>query len=241
LDAAWTPHRNSGVAIVSGAPHAWRCTTAVSSYDSLFRDAGSLNLIQAAEVLAGAPLTLAAVDMPLAGIPIVSRRDCDNQIARAFGACGCGVHSSTPDRPGKVSSDLMAEFARAGFDLAVNGTPLRDRQVIEVYPHIAVMRLLGEAYRVPYKIGRARQYWPEKTPAQHRLKIRQNFGRILTALERRFQGTPLTLPARTAGPTELKRFEDALDAIVCAWIGTQYLEGKCRAYGDDTASIWVPA
>jgi predicted RNase H-like nuclease len=189
----------------------------------------------------GMPLTLAAVDMPLATVPVVARRDCDNQIARAFGKFGCGVHSSTPERPGRVSSELLAEFARTGFELAVCGSQVRDRQVIEVYPHIAVMQLLNESYRVPYKVGRAAQYWPLETPPERRGRIRRNLARILTALERRFATIPLTLPPRTAGPTELKRFEDALDAVVCAWIGTQYLEGNCRAYGDHTAAIWVPA
>jgi predicted RNase H-like nuclease len=134
----------------------------------------------------------------------------------------------------------MAAFIRQGFHLAVSGSAVRDRQLIEVYPHIAVMQLLDENYRVPYKIARAAKYWPDLTPAVRRLKIRANFGRLLKALEGQFGDTPLALPSRTAGPGELKRFEDALDGVVCCWIGTQYLEGKCRAYGDENAAIWAP-
>ena len=40
-------------------------------------------------------------------------------------------------------------------------------------------------------------------------------------------------------PKQLKEFEDTLDGVVCAWIGTQFLEGRCEAYGDSEAAIWV--
>lgn len=240
LDAAWTQHRASGIAIVAGQPREWRCLAACSSYDDLYQQARCTSLLPAVTAIAGVPITIASVDMPLARIPITARRTCDNLISRAFGARGCSVHSSSPDRPGAVSADLMSTFSRAGYELAVHGSPLRDRQVLEVYPHIAVMWLLDEPHRVPYKVGRAAQYWPQATTAQRRINIHANFARILAALRKRIAGISLKLPPETAGPTELKRFEDALDGIVCAWIGAQYLEGNCQSYGDETAAIWVP-
>jgi predicted RNase H-like nuclease len=38
----------------------------------------------------------------------------------------------------------------------------------------------------------------------------------------------------------LKRFEDALDALVCAWVGIEHLAGRTRALGDGDAAIWSP-
>lgn len=38
----------------------------------------------------------------------------------------------------------------------------------------------------------------------------------------------------------LKRHEDALDALICAWVGVQYLAGSIRAFGDEDAAIWTP-
>jgi predicted RNase H-like nuclease len=128
----------------------------------------------------------------------------------------------------------------AGLSLAVHGAPVGGRQMLEVYPHIAVMRLLNAEYRVPYKIGRARQYWPDATPSERRCNILVNLARILQALEERVSDIPLHLPNRTAGPSVIKRFEDALDAVVCAWIGTLFIEGACLSYGDENAAIWVP-
>jgi predicted RNase H-like nuclease len=38
----------------------------------------------------------------------------------------------------------------------------------------------------------------------------------------------------------MKAFEDALDAVVCAWVGACVMDGKAVAYGDDVSAIWVP-
>ncbi len=38
----------------------------------------------------------------------------------------------------------------------------------------------------------------------------------------------------------LKRYEDALDALVRAWVGIEYLAGRTRAFGDADAAIWTP-
>lgn len=240
LDAAWTNHHASGVAVVTGEYGDWRCAAATSSYEALFALAGRSGLCEAVEEIAGAPITLASVDMPLASEPIVARRTCDTLVSRAFGARGCAVHSPSADRPGVQSTALMETLCSAGFELTVHGSLRRDRQVIEVYPHIAVMRLLNESYRVPYKIARARQYWPNENPDGRRQLIRANLARILHALQQRISDIRIVLPPPNAGPAELKRFEDALDGIVCAWIGTRYLEGKCEAYGDGNAAIWAP-
>ena len=41
--------------------------------------------------------------------------------------------------------------------------------------------------------------------------------------------------------TSLKPVEDMLDALICAWIGIEHLEGRTAGLGDATAAIWVPA
>jgi hypothetical protein len=55
---------------------------------------------------------------------------------------------------------------------------------------------------------------------------------------------PLPAPGAAAGPLAgLKRCEDALDALVCAWEATLCLDGRATAFngGDGAAAIWVPA
>tara|TARA_B100002003_G_scaffold148670_1_gene137814 strand:+ start:724 stop:861 length:138 start_codon:yes stop_codon:yes gene_type:complete len=38
----------------------------------------------------------------------------------------------------------------------------------------------------------------------------------------------------------LKTYEDGIDALVCAWVGIEYLRGAATPYGDDDAAIWIP-
>jgi hypothetical protein len=38
----------------------------------------------------------------------------------------------------------------------------------------------------------------------------------------------------------LRRFEDAIDALVCAWMAAEFWSGRARAVGDANAPIWIP-
>ena len=37
-----------------------------------------------------------------------------------------------------------------------------------------------------------------------------------------------------------KVYEDGLDAVVCAWVGSEYVEARAEPFGDAKAAIWVP-
>ena len=100
---------------------------------------------------------------------------------------------------------------------------------------MAVRKLLGADYRVPYKLARAAQYWPERTPEARRRAITGKWRTIRRAIGERIAGVAMRVPSR--GP--LKKYEDALDAVVCAWAGIEYLDGRALAHGDDTAAVWA--
>ena len=37
----------------------------------------------------------------------------------------------------------------------------------------------------------------------------------------------------------MKRYEDSLEVLVCAWVGAKYFEGEVVPYRDGIAAIWV--
>ena len=49
---------------------------------------------------------------------------------------------------------------------------------------------------------------------------------------------PIDIPLQ--GKISLKPIEDALDAIVCAWVGHRFKIGQAESLGDETAAIWTP-
>ena len=51
----------------------------------------------------------------------------------------------------------------------------------------------------------------------------------------------LPLPAIVASGIDLKAFEDALDAVICAWVAISALEDWAKPYGDENSAIWVPS
>lgn len=247
IDAAWTEGQPSGVAVVRGdLRRGWTCLRVAPSYASFIagrvdwraRPAPGLAdcdaLIAACIAIAGAPPDAVAVDMPLSLHPITGRRAADDAIASAFGRFGLGVHTPSRERPGAIADRLRAGFAARGYALATARRRPR-RALLEVFPHATVLGLLDASYRVPYKLARAARYWPARTPAARRRAVVDNWRAIRRALARHVGGIALRFPSH--GP--LKRYEDALDAIVCAWAGIAYLAGDSRPYGDAAAAVWA--
>ncbi len=197
-------------------------------------------LVDAATRIAGEPPAVIAIDMPLAIAPFSARRAADNAISSAYATRGLGAHSPSAERPGPIADAMRLGFGALGYHVATAATAPRTPAVlIEVYPHAAAIALLGAAYRVPYKLGRIRQYWPDVTPATRMRRVLAMWRQLRDALATRIEGIPDALVPRSGTPAALKRHEDALDALLCAQCGIEYLDGALRAYGDRTAAVWA--
>lgn len=255
IDAAWTAAQPSGLAVAVKRPAVWQLVAAEPSLDHFLAEgwngAGAAarprgapiraaHLLARAEELAGTELSLVAVDMPVARQPILGRRPCDDAVSRAFGRMGCGTHSPSAARPGAIADELRDGFLAEGFSLATERLTLPG--LIEVYPHPALIILTEADYRLPYKIGRMRRYWPGLAPHDRRIRLLAEWRRIVAALDRQIAGSAERLiPPPIAAPTyAFKAFEDALDAVICAWVGVCALEGRAEPYGDAGSAIWVP-
>ena len=260
IDAAWTATGASGVALVASARHGWRCIAIAPSYDEFYSlsrgrpvtwidgpDNGSppnvSRLLSAARTLSRTEIDLVAVDMPVATVPIVGRRVADRDISTAFGGRGCSTHSPNISRPGALGARLMRDLSSAGYSLATGTTKAGTApRTIEVYPHPALLALLGRSYRIPYKVENSNRYWPKVSIAQRKQNLLAEFQAIDSTLAHNLgpTGVPLALASPMTALSRLKRFEDALDALICAWVGTRYIAGAAVPYGDGTSAIWVP-
>lgn len=252
IDAAWTFTEPSGVALVERDGVDWRLVRAAASYQAFLADQdfevgrhrGSKPdphaLLSKTDELLATPVSVVAIDMPLSTDPITGRRVSDNAISSLYGSRHAGTHTPSQSRPGKLSDDLTLGFARAGYPLLTSGASFP--ALIEVYPHPALIELARADRRLPYKHAKSRKYWPEASLIDRRHKLLSVWADIVSLLDHRIEGvtSALPLPDPSSRGYELKAFEDCLDAVVCAWVGTCLLDGTATAYGDETSAIWVP-
>ena len=260
IDAAWTETEPSGVALVVESEQGWNCRAVAPSYEQFIalgkggmidwscRPKGSKpdvkKLLESSQALAAQyEVKVIAVDMPLSLGKITKRRPADSAVSIAYGGKGCAVHSPSAIRPGPIADELRAESNRLGFPLAVNDILTKTKpSLIEVYPHPALLSLLNIDYRFPYKVSKRNKYWKEQSSDQKKSNLIEAFNRVLVYLNKKFNNISLKIPAITDIDyfSELKRYEDVLDALICAWVGALYLEGGCTSYGDNKAAIWIP-
>jgi predicted RNase H-like nuclease len=248
VDAAWTLTGSSGLAVVKGSDRDWRLIAASDSFVSFCTPTlaapattFSANLIiRAAETLADSPISLVAVDMPLSHSPITGRRQSDNAVSTAYGSRKCGTHSPSANRPGPISDNLRLGLLDLGY--ALQTVAVRVPGLIEVYPHPALVELMRSNERLPYKASKIGSYWRTSNKEERRRLLFQQWSKILEALSKEIAGVQdvLTLPSAISSIRELKSFEDKLDAIVCAWVGIQYLQGQAVPYGNEQSAIWIP-
>ena len=91
---------------------------------------------------------------------------------------------------------------------------------------------------------RSKTYWDKADKTERIANLLQEYQKIEAKLHEAMGPFELPLPAlHTSAELKLatlKRYEDALDALICCWVGTLYAEGNARPLGDDTAAIWCP-
>lgn len=266
IDAAWTAHHPAGVALVKitqrGRPRLLRVARSYEEFCRMHNNNGIdwstkvlgsepniPALLAVCEKIAGAMPNVIALDIPIGPQFITGRRAADKMVTRAYISRKAGTHSPTAKRPGPISQMLFEQLSACGFGwLHAGASPFHSQNshvFIEVYPHPALIELLGLDERLKYKVSKLQKYWPDLEGDKRRAAVTQNLARLRTALDKHIIGVADWIPSAKAfiknGPmSRLKGYEDALDAIVCAWIGCEFLAGRCVAYGDSESAIWLP-
>lgn len=252
VDAAWTSKNPSGVALAVESPEGWRLLAVASSYQDFISLAGlnlkrpdrylpsAQDLLASARALSGTDVSLVAIDMPLSLKPIEGRRASDDAVSRQYSSRWCGTHTPSAIRPGPISDTLRGEFDGCGYPLQT--TELSIPGVIEVYPHPALLELSKASHRLPYKAGKTGTYWPEITPLDRRVQLYQQWSNIVALLDVELSGVAAALPGlpMNARGADVKAYEDALDAVVCAWVAICALQGRASPFGDKDSAIWIP-
>lgn len=212
IDLAWSPRNPSGAVILSLDGEV------LARADTLGSDDQILGFVTSH--LPPDQDGLVAVDAPLSVPNETGSRPCDRQVASIFGRFQAGAYPTnrrTLARYGGFRAERIRERLEAlGFRHGPSSrAQVRDRRVIEVFPHPATVSLFQLKLSLKYKARRSRSYetrWHE-------------LGRLRDALVALAQAAPpLRLPDDLASlelegvrGKALKAIEDTLDAVVCAY------------------------
>lgn len=261
IDAAWTSHNPSGVSLWQRRQGRWKCVRVSPSYAAFSGTIAEPDCHQVdvkkilstcRSLIGDCPIAVVGVDMPIGKGPITGRRAADNEVSKRFSKQHCATHSPTPTRPGKVGELLSTQFSEAGFKPVFEANAIAPA-LIEVYPHVSLLaiarygcptgRPYNENIRLPYKASKTKTYWKHVPIADRKKRLILVWRDIMARLEQFADiSSVYKLPDNLEGLSfeALKPYEDQIDALVCAWTATQFVEGRLVPMGDQDSAIWVP-
>jgi predicted RNase H-like nuclease len=161
-----------------------------------------------------------AFDAPVIVVNPTGHRPCERLISRYFGRYGASCHAANTSNPSFVDGSRALRLATA-LDLSTDPIAPAPRRAAEVYPHPALVALFDLPKILQYKAKPGRDF----------IHLQAEMLRLTDLLESLADASPpLLLKASPewrrirqalAGArlkADLKRLEDAIDAVVCAYI-----------------------
>lgn len=187
-----------------------------------------------------------ALDAPLHVVNATGRRPCEALVSRAFAPQHAGTYPSNTGLAVFADGGRAARLARRyGLEVDASLAPAAgQRRALEVYPHSAAVALFDLPRVLPYKARQGRTL-------ETRRAALLSLVRLLAGLGERGDLPPLRSPDAFANlcreleraPTgaALRRLEDPIDAVLCAYVGALFLVRRTCVLGDPlTGAIVTP-
>jgi predicted RNase H-like nuclease len=178
---------------------------------------------------ARSPLVV-AVDAPLVVPNDTGARDGERELASAYVAFGAAPYSSSHKTLGEGPTRAMRLARRHDWsvDPAESIGIGRPTVCLEVYPHPALVSLFGLPYRLAYKKGNQDR---RRAGLEQLVELLESIPELRLPEYSRWAEIRRIVADPTQG--ELKRLDDELDAIVCAYVAWMWHHRRSalRVYG----------
>ncbi len=182
-----------------------------------------------------------AIDAPLIITNQSGQRSCERELSRVYGGRWASCHASNLTLyPNPNSSTLSRRLQEKGFKHLI--PPNSGRWQLECYPHPAIIEIFGLSKRLPYKKGKVADKKEGQANLARHIKSLEKSQTLRIKIEK---GAEQFLSEETIFSNrgvKLKKNEDALDSILCAYIGALYARfGPEKTFGSiETGYIYVP-
>lgn len=210
LDLAWGEKKPTGLAVLDTSGHLLHVSAQGPDAD----------IMAALTPYVGGD-ALVAIDAPLVVVNATGNRPCEAALNRDFARFDAGAHPSNTGKPEFAAIPRGARVATAlGLDMDPGSRS--PRRAIEVYPHPATVAL--------FRLGRTLKY--KNKPGRPLSQLQDELVRLMGFLEGLANSpVPLhladheewvALAAQVESAErkiELRRAEDQVDAVVCAYVG----------------------
>ncbi len=224
IDLAWGEKRPTGVAVLDTRGRLVH-VSAQSTDESI--------------VAALAPYSkaaLVAIDAPLVVTNATGNRPCEAALNRDFARFDAGAH---PSNTGKAEFSGIPRGARlaAALGLDIDPASSAGRRAIEVYPHPATVALFELGRTLKYKNKTGRSLAELRSELQRLIGLLEGLSTARPALRVHDSPPWSTLVGQVEAATrksDLRRAEDQVDAVVCAYVAlfAERAPGRTTTYGD---------
>ncbi len=230
IDLAWSKKNNSGIAVIEGNESGGALVYA----DIALSDREILDFVSRYAKKGNA---LIAVDAPLIVPNNEGRRLAEAIVGDLFRKYNAGAHPSNRTRLGAWSEgkirgeELVKELDAIGF----SHNPVvkkfeTSRKVFEVYPHPSMVVLFNLNKILQYKAK------PKRT-LEFRVREFERYKKFMNGLKNpplKIRNKRINADLSKLTITELKRYEDMLDAVFCAYIAYYYWVNpdRCAVLGN---------
>ncbi len=225
LDLAWgSKNTTGGVALTCDARRGSRASV-VNVTEALGDDDVLIDWIRRWDAEAGGEGLLMGVDAPLIVPNETGKRPCETELGRRFAKYQAGAHPAnrTIFRNDVRGERLVARLAAERItDNPYLAAPRQTsvRQMMEVFPHPAHIVLFGLTRTLKYKAKPGRDYAGRWAAMNEYMRLLRGLADFDPPLDLPPDWPPADVSGTIGGA--LKRLEDGLDALTCAYIVLWY-------------------
>jgi len=162
-----------------------------------------------------------SIDAPLIIKNDTGQRKCEHELSQVYGSRYASCHASnTTLYPNSASTTLSNYLLNSKFKHL--GNPEEDQWQIECYPHPALIEIFALSERLPYKKGSVIDRKNGQIRLANLLKSLSNSNFLTLTLDDSCNFYLDETHILSQAGKSLKQNEDALDSIICAYIGALY-------------------